>query len=155
MIQVSILPPYHVDIGGTTNQPCSNSVLFLGASFPNHFLPSDGETQPGLSQLISPCKTTLHTLWHPLDPSHTFFKYAFFHHCILPPLPSKCRHMCFHIISKFKIVPSSRAKWFLLHSFLEIRFRAQSHTAVMDYDEACFMHLTPGVVHNFPKAVGV
>ena len=26
---------------------------------------------------------------------------------------------------------------------------------VMDYDQACFMHLTPGVVHNFPKAVGV
>ena len=26
---------------------------------------------------------------------------------------------------------------------------------VMDYDEACCMHLTPGVVHNFPKAVGV
>ena len=25
----------------------------------------------------------------------------------------------------------------------------------MDYDEACLMHLTPGVVHNFPKAVGV
>ena len=23
------------------------------------------------------------------------------------------------------------------------------------YDEACFMHLTPGAVHNFPKAVGV
>ena len=23
------------------------------------------------------------------------------------------------------------------------------------YDEACFMHLTPGVVHNFPKSVGV
>ena len=34
-------------------------------------------------------------------------------------------------------------------------FRAGSHTGVMDYDEACFMHLTPGVVHNFPKAVGV
>ena len=29
------------------------------------------------------------------------------------------------------------------------------HTGVMDYDEACFMLLTPGVVHNFPKAVGV
>ena len=29
------------------------------------------------------------------------------------------------------------------------------YTGVMDYDEACFMHLTPGVVHNFPKAVGV
>ena len=26
---------------------------------------------------------------------------------------------------------------------------------VMDYDGACLMHLTPGVVHNFPKAVGV
>ena len=24
-----------------------------------------------------------------------------------------------------------------------------------DYDEACKTHLTPGVVHNFPKAVGV
>ena len=23
------------------------------------------------------------------------------------------------------------------------------------YDEACFMHLTPGVVHDFPKAMGV
>ena len=33
--------------------------------------------------------------------------------------------------------------------------RARSHTGVMDYDEACFMHLTPRVVHNFPKAVGV
>ena len=30
-----------------------------------------------------------------------------------------------------------------------------SHSRVMDYDEACFMHLTPGVVHNFPNAVGV
>ena len=36
-----------------------------------------------------------------------------------------------------------------------VRFRARSHTGVMDYDEACFMHLTPGVVHNIPKAVGV
>ena len=36
-------------------------------------------------------------------------------------------------------------------TYLTIR----SHTGVMDYDEACFMHLTPGVVHNFPKAVGV
>ena len=31
----------------------------------------------------------------------------------------------------------------------------RGHGGVMDYDEACFMHLTPGVVHNFPKAVGV
>ena len=38
---------------------------------------------------------------------------------------------------------------------IPVRFRARSHTGVTDYDEACFMHLTPGVVHNFPKAVGV
>ena len=31
----------------------------------------------------------------------------------------------------------------------------RSHTGVMDYDEACFMHLTPGVVHNFPQDVNV
>ena len=37
----------------------------------------------------------------------------------------------------------------------KVRFRAPSHTGVMDYNEACIMHLTPGVVHNFPKAVGV
>ena len=30
-----------------------------------------------------------------------------------------------------------------------------SYRGVMGYDEARFMHLTPGVVHNFPKAVGV
>ena len=36
-----------------------------------------------------------------------------------------------------------------------VQFRARSCTGVMDYDEACFMHLTPGVVHNLPKAVGV
>ena len=37
----------------------------------------------------------------------------------------------------------------------EVRFRARSQTRVMDYDEACFIHLTPRVFHNFPKAVGV
>ena len=31
----------------------------------------------------------------------------------------------------------------------------RSYTGVMAYDDACFRHLTPGVVHNFPKAVGV
>ena len=25
----------------------------------------------------------------------------------------------------------------------------------MGYDEACILHLIPGVVHNFPKTVGV
>ena len=33
--------------------------------------------------------------------------------------------------------------------------RAQSYTRVTDYDEVCKMHLTPGVVHNFLKAVSV
>ena len=43
-------------------------------------------------------------------------------------------------------------------SHVNFKFRpawARSQTGVTDYDEACFMHLTPGVVHNFPKAVGV
>ena len=32
---------------------------------------------------------------------------------------------------------------------------ARSPTRVMDFDEAYKMNLTPGVVHNFPKTVGV
>ena len=32
---------------------------------------------------------------------------------------------------------------------------AQSHTRVMDYNEVYIMHLTPGVVHNSIKAMGV
>ena len=36
-----------------------------------------------------------------------------------------------------------------------VGFREWSHTWVMDYDEACKMHLTPRVVHNFPNTVGV
>ena len=32
---------------------------------------------------------------------------------------------------------------------------ALSQTRVMENDEACLMHLTPGVVHNLAKAVGV
>ena len=34
------------------------------------------------------------------------------------------------------------------HSSANQKFWAQSHTGFMDFDEACFMHLTPGVVHN-------
>ena len=50
------------------------------------------------------------------------------------------------------------AQWQSTHPLIQmfmVRFRARSHTGVMDYDEACFMHLTPGVVHNFSKAVVV
>ena len=36
-----------------------------------------------------------------------------------------------------------------------VRFLAQSQSGGMDYDEACIMHLTPGLVHNILKAVGV
>ena len=32
---------------------------------------------------------------------------------------------------------------------------SSANPKVMDYDEACFMHLTPVVIHNFPKAVSV
>ena len=34
-------------------------------------------------------------------------------------------------------------------------FLSWSHTGVMDYDEACFMHLTPGVVQKLPKGCGI
>ena len=40
------------------------------------------------------------------------------------------------------------------HGILII-IRARSHTGVMDYNEACFMHLTHGMVHNFPEDVSV
>ena len=36
-----------------------------------------------------------------------------------------------------------------------VRFWAWSHTGVVDHDEVCFMHFTPGVVHNFQKTVDV
>ena len=50
------------------------------------------------------------------------------------------------------------AQWYSTHPLIQrslVRFQARSHTGLMDYDWVCFMHLTPGVVHNFPKAVGV
>ena len=50
------------------------------------------------------------------------------------------------------------AQWLSTRPLIQtspVRFRAQSHTGVMDYNEAYFIHLTPGVVHNFPKAVGI
>ena len=34
-----------------------------------------------------------------------------------------------------------------------VHFRARSHTGVMDYDEACIMHLTPGGP-QLPKGCG-
>ena len=36
----------------------------------------------------------------------------------------------------------------------KVRFQAWSDAGVIDYDETCFMHLTPGVVHKFPRAFG-
>ena len=36
-----------------------------------------------------------------------------------------------------------------------VRIRSQSHNVAMGHDGACFMHLTPGEVHNLPKAAGV
>ena len=57
-----------------------------------------------------------------------------------------------HITQSNKDGPSVEIK--ILKYISPIRFRAWSQTGVMYYD-ACFMHLTPGVVHNLPKAVGV
>ena len=39
-------------------------------------------------------------------------------------------------------------------SKVQVRFRARSDARAVDYNEACFMHLTPGVVCNFPEAIG-
>ena len=44
--------------------------------------------------------------------------------------------------------------WIQAHECMILGIKIR-YTGVMDYDEACFLHLTPGVVHNFPKAVGV
>ena len=52
--------------------------------------------------------------------------------------------------------------WGLLGGFLLVFTANQTYSdeilspiGVMDYDEAYTMQLTPGVVYNFPKTVGV
>ena len=62
------------------------------------------------------------------------------------------KEKCYHVMWVTQIIlsqlePETHYCMLCLHK--------RCHTGVMDYDEACFMHLTPGVVHNFPKAVGV
>ena len=50
------------------------------------------------------------------------------------------------------------AQWWRTHPLIQrspVQFTAQSHTGVADYDEACIMHLTPEVDHNFPEVVSV
>ena len=68
------------------------------------------------------------------------------------------RNDLFHVSnSHISIIGGELAQWQSTHQLIQrspVQFKAQSHTGVMDYDEACFMHLTPRVV-NFPKAVGV
>ena len=54
------------------------------------------------------------------------------------------------------IIGGEFAQWYNTHPLIQrspVQFQAQSHTRVMDYDEAYIIHLTPGVVHNFSKAV--
>ena len=69
------------------------------------------------------------------------------------------RNDFFHVSNPhISIIEGELAQWQSTHPLVQrspVRFQARSHTGVMDYDEACSMHLTPGVVHNFPKAVGV
>ena len=82
---------------------------------------------------------------------------------------SLCLCMCVQLMYPYTLLPymlekcckSRRVSSLVEHSSANpkvtsaVQFRDRSHTRVMDYDEACIMHLTPGVVHNFPKAVGV
>ena len=68
-------------------------------------------------------------------------------------LGTQCRTLYSHYNAEGEL-----AQWWSTHSLIQrslVRFRARSHTRVMDCDEACFMHLTPGVDHNFQKAVDV
>ena len=62
-------------------------------------------------------------------------------------------------INLFYISPRRRVSSVVEHSSANPKVPGSipgpPHTGVMDYDEACMMHLTPGVDHNFPKAVGV
>ena len=51
------------------------------------------------------------------------------------------------MILKKPFLPSRRGPCVVFSMYLKNK--------IMDFDEACFMHLTPEVVHNFPKAVGV
>ena len=56
------------------------------------------------------------------------------------------------------ILEGELAQWQSTHLLIQrspVQFPTRSQIGVIDYDEACIMHLTPGVVHNFPKAVGV
>ena len=63
------------------------------------------------------------------------------------PRPSVCHQLCSNNTSAFRMR--------VLIQRSPVRFWAWSQTAVMDYDEASIVHLTPGEVQNFPKAVGV
>ena len=44
--------------------------------------------------------------------------------------------------------PLAGRGWLFIDFMIIRDLMARSYTGVMDYDEACFMHLTPGVVHN-------
>ena len=60
----------------------------------------------------------------------------------------------FYIMKCRRVAGGELAQWESTRPLIQrspVRFRAWSHTGVMDYGEACFMHLTPGVVHNFQR----
>ena len=62
------------------------------------------------------------------------------------------------VIGQYQGIRGELAQWLSTRPLTQrspVRFRARSPIGVMDYDEVCSMHLTPGVVHNFLKAVGV
>ena len=41
------------------------------------------------------------------------------------------------------------------HSSADQKFPSSIPDLVLDHDETCFMHFTPGMVHNLPKTVGI
>ena len=66
-----------------------------------------------------------------------------------------CMYVCMYVYTMVCIHLGRRVSSVVEHSSANPKARSRSHTGVMEYDEARCMHLTPGVVHNFPKAVGV
>ena len=75
----------------------------------------------------------------------------------LQSAPSRLSSLCGNPVIALRYI-GELAQWYNTRPLIQrspVRFRAPSPTGVVDYDEACLMHLTPGAVHNFPRAVGV
>ena len=68
----------------------------------------------------------------------------------------RCRLTKPYVTSRKKAFAPSGGElpqWYSTHPLIQRspRFRVRSHTGVMNYYKACFMHLTPRVVPNFER----